>query len=322
MGTCSRGGGIHRLIYSFHMPLFFIISGILFAAKPRTYASFADFRQESWRIIVKYGIPFFIFTTIGSIVKYVIYGEVNFKLGIYEMYNKIGSVELLSVHLWFLVLLAIAKIIMPYLLRASRESSTRKITLFLLLVLLANSISLHSYSIPMRLGSVFSVLTFVYLGYLMKDKVLLLLENRRFKLYSLLFFPVFIFLSFFNGPVAVNVPVHNDMLIYLVCAIYGTLLTFYVSSFNNRLFEYIGKNSLLIYCVHMIWIAILIWLINMMFGTAYKEQINLPLSLCILGGIFVLLVSILTSWLISPIYKRLSQIINKLLTSPIKSYNL
>ena len=52
---------MHKMIYSFHMPMFFIISGFLFNTKKYENVAFSKFIKREF---IKYIIPYFVFAAV------------------------------------------------------------------------------------------------------------------------------------------------------------------------------------------------------------------------------------------------------------------
>lgn len=55
------------VIFSFHMPLFFFISGVLFSPP-------VGFRNLIFKTIIKYFLPFVFFSVLGFLLKYFFWG--------------------------------------------------------------------------------------------------------------------------------------------------------------------------------------------------------------------------------------------------------
>lgn len=68
----------HQLIYSFHMPAFMFISGLLFRAK-------TDKKSQVKNILLSYGVPYLFFSFLWWIFKFVLSGIVNSQLGLTDL---------------------------------------------------------------------------------------------------------------------------------------------------------------------------------------------------------------------------------------------
>ena len=91
----------HQLIYSFHMPAFMFISGLLFRTK-------ADKKSQVKNILLSYGVPYLFFSLLWWIFKFVLSGIVNSQLGLADLL--LIPVFPIS-FMWFLYALLIIEII-------------------------------------------------------------------------------------------------------------------------------------------------------------------------------------------------------------------
>lgn len=88
--------GLYLLVYAFHMPAFAIISG---------YFSKSDSpsRRQMARVITDIVVPYVIFETVWTLVKWLVEGQAN------------PNLTRPSWTLWFLLALAIFRLVLPYL---------------------------------------------------------------------------------------------------------------------------------------------------------------------------------------------------------------
>lgn len=68
----------HQLIYSFHMPAFMFISGLLFRVKD-------DKKSQIKNILLSYGVPYVFFSFLWWMFKFVLSGIVNSQLGVADL---------------------------------------------------------------------------------------------------------------------------------------------------------------------------------------------------------------------------------------------
>ena len=116
-------------------------------------------------------------------------------------------------------------------------------------------------------------------------------------------FPIFILLSLLNKTINISVPVYNDGIVFLICALYGTMLVLTISCHRMpKLIEYLGKNSLVVFSLHAIWITMVTEAFNYLFGTSYIPMENLPIHLVLVGGVIVIAMTVLSTALVLPVY--------------------
>ncbi|MGE7115104.1 acyltransferase family protein [Lysinibacillus sp. NPDC047702] len=246
-----------KIIYSFHMPLFFFLSGYLFSVKK--YNSLGKFISNKSRSLL---IPYFIFSIL-SLIYYAttplfISNEINWpKLFVGFFYsNGISGWLDYNVALWFLTCLFVVEIIFYFILK--KITSTK----LLVTVLLVFSIVgyLDSIYMPIRLpwsiDIAFSAIVFFGLGYISKTVGLInSVLNQKVKL---LVITLPIFLLFINQMIKDNYIIDmnnnrlNDYYNFYTPAICGILLTIiFASLLKSNFIEYLGKNSLVILATHL-----------------------------------------------------------------------
>ena len=110
-------------------------------------------------------------------------------------------------------------------------------------------------------------------------------------------------LVFLNRTVNLAVPIYNDFLVYMICALYGTIMTLQIATYKlPLLIEYIGKNSLVVFSLHSIWINIFVGLLNNNLGTSYVPMVDIPFYYVLVGGVIVTAMTALSTVLVLPIY--------------------
>lgn len=241
------------IIYSFHMPLFFFISGYLFKNKDITIRSF---------MIGKIGT---------LLIPYSIYAAISFPFGIALNYLKEEPIDLL-VHvknylflngsvgwnspLWFLVVLFLVDISYFILKKVQINSFVVGTILFLL----AFWFSMTGQRYPLGVNIVFLGLLFFYLGNETKKRKVIDYLNQKSinKLIVLLFLATIniLFGSILNPRVSVY---HNELgnfVYFSLGALAGIYFLFLIiSSFQSfTFFNFYGKNTLLILATHYFFI--------------------------------------------------------------------
>ena len=99
-------------------------------------------------------------------------------------------------------------------------------------------------------------------------------------------------------------PVFNDFYLYLAGAIIGIIITMWFSNrINSRFLEFLGRNSLILFAIHGIWLRGYAFLLSYIMGEKYMCMKNIPHILCIPGLIFVLVMSVITYFCIKDIYR-------------------
>lgn len=248
-------------IYSFHMPAFFIISGMIFKKK-------AELKELSMRQLIRKRAsrllyPYFVFGAI-FLIRYgfqIIIGSGNEDILITYTINLLTLVGVGV--LWFLSTLFLSEILFAFIMKHNTRIQIISFLALLAFTIITsfiegttlawdgNIVSIHMYFI--LLYRTFSAVIFLMIGYYtieLVDKC-----NKSLDiLFILLFFPISVLLSQINGDVDLNKFFLGNPLIYYISAIIGSGTLIYISKlFNNiRLLVFYGRNSLLIMGTHTI----------------------------------------------------------------------
>lgn len=286
------------LIFAFHMPLFFFISGLLFTSPHTSYT-------KKWvlKVIIRYSIPFLFFTVLGVFASFILNGSLNIRRALYQFIIYIGMDECITGSLWYLGVLIMSLILVLPLVRFS-NNTVRKAIVVCCLIILSYYLSRCDYIIPFRLKAIFTTTLFIFMGYYFKDYI------NRVRTVSwkwfLLALPVFFATALSNKTVNVSIPVYNDYAIFFISASLGIFITLWVSGLNilnhSRILSFFGENSLVIFCTHKIWIVVFVKILNLLTNNQYMYMVDLPNSYSILVGLLVLVVSIPTVYVIRPMY--------------------
>ena len=231
-------------LYSFHMPLFFIISGLLIR-----YTNINE-RDMNGIIVSKFKsliIPYIFFELVAIFI-WMCQNEFTLSALRWNvvdsilMYCKAGTT-------WFLFALFVSEIIFILLLKyiKSNKMSTL-ITVILFLIPLIVKTENHNILVLFRC---FIANGFLYVGYDGYD----LLINRDIKFINIiLLFFINIILSYFNGLVDLWSLQFRNIFLYTICSILGSLSIIYLFKKlkQSRVLKYLGRNSLVIMGTHQI----------------------------------------------------------------------
>lgn len=289
------------VIFSFHMPLFFIISGMLLLP-----SKFEDFSYGKWakNILKKYIPPLVFFSILGGIVRFALYGMPDWNQMVKDFILHMSSDELLTGAIWFLSMLAFVMLLIPFLIRPEKfKTGGGKICIMVTLSLFAYLLSKIPFTLPFLIKTIPIALLFVYIGYIAKNEILEKTNSMTAKKYIILLLPVFLLFVVLNRTVNLAVPAYNDFFVYLFCALFGILMTLQISTYRMpRFIEYLGKNSLIVFSLHAIWISIFTDILNRILGTTYAPMVDMPLHYVLIGGIIVTMLTLLSTMLVSPIF--------------------
>lgn len=243
---------VFQYIYSFHMPLFFFISGMLFA--PSKYKSTSDYIKKKAKSLL---IPYFFFYIVCLVywyfVEYKLFGrsgDTTFLREFYLMFS--GCVSIAGGPLWFLPSLFCVEILYWFV-----HSQCRKYQGGICAIIMAviGYFCIHNHFCPQIFGllQALVVIPFFSIGYLLIKKTDALLESHWITKVSIICVAIFIqyllldYSSFDIGGFELG-----NYYIYLPMAFSG--IAFYLMLAliikKNFILEWIGRNSLPIFAFH------------------------------------------------------------------------
>ncbi len=263
------------------------------------------------KMVFKYIFPLVFFSLIGVIAKLIIFGSINIRsLGAQIIFH-IGSSEILTGSTWFLGILPISLILTFVLVqiknkvRIVNNDIVKDVIIIILLSLLSFLATKIPFRIPFLLNTIFTTTLFCHIGYNCKNYILKIINTECFKRLGWISILFVLLITYINGMVNVSIPTYGNYILFLVGAIAGITMVFWLSSFNFlRFLDYFGKNSLIIFCLHQIPIALFTLLANHFLQSTIRPIVNMPIYLCIIGTLFVMIFSILIVKVISPIYYK------------------
>lgn len=245
---------IQKYIYSFHMPLFFFLSGYLFVKEK--YPSFKKLIHAKVKTLL---VPYFLFSIL-SLIVYVIYGLthkyklIEFKtmvIQILYLTNKVVWNEVL----WFLVCLFVVEA-MFY----SLPKTKAKFTLvFCAIVGCALSFTTDYFILPWGVGVAFTAIVFYGIGNLIKNtKIENKITSPNIVIFIICFTTNAVIGGVLNTIVYMSDTRYGNFIYFYIAAITGIVAYIQISQFFSKYnlitkaLEYLGKNSIVIVGTHYI----------------------------------------------------------------------
>ena len=245
---------LHMLVYSFHMPFFFFVSGLLFSTKGMAFVPFLKTKAKS--LIVPY-ILLNIFCVILSIPIYFfpdVFVTTNLSTPVHDLLTLVDG-EFGSVFAppsWFLITLFFVMIISFFVI---------KLKIYWQLLILCAAIAMSYvailYQFPLNIDTIPGAFVFFFIGYMLKGYA----KDLSIKLWlaMVLFIVVsaiYICLSLYNGPVAINNIIGSTYWLFWITALFGitglyliaNILTIHTHS--KQLVRFISNGTILILCLH------------------------------------------------------------------------
>ena len=252
-GHTYDGRNLHLFIYSFHMPLFFFISGLLF--KENKYANFILFVNKKAKTLLLPYMSFYIITYLYWFFierhyrpEYNVSFEIPLIGLVYGTYY--GKYMSPNVVLWFLTCLFVTETFLYFILKLFKNVKTR------ILVFVIFAISGYLFSLintlppPFSSGVALMALLFMGSGYLFKKSLVFHLSkiSRVYcLLLSIILFIFVYFLSMNNGKVSMASMNYGNPILFITYAYIGIMATILLSySINkNSVLQYFGVNTLI-----------------------------------------------------------------------------
>ncbi len=260
-GHTLSGGPVQTYVYSFHIPLFFLISGLVYHDRG---TNFKDFTKKKARQLL---IPYFIFGII-SIIIYSIFGSfvahalgrggnhfniINNILGLIYGNAKTGNLRY-NTALWFLPCLFCTNELFYILRRILKKHHFVICYISIIASIVIEQVG--EVVLPFGLETAFIMLVFFELGYVIYNERDLFRRIFKTKVVNYLCAILFIItgcvFSAVNGRVRYSVGIYTNLVLFYLSSwmgIMGYLLISY-SIGNNRVIDNIGKSSLAILVLH------------------------------------------------------------------------
>lgn len=255
LGHCLPENNIFRqYIYTFHMPLFFIISGIFY----KKLDVKEQLKKDIKLLIIPYCITSLIIIAIKTVAKI---GSINnmirnFTKWAMAMLYGSGDIDtFMNIHIepigtiWFLLSLFWIRFIFNLIMKIDRKY------LRVLIIVILNIIGFILPKIvwlPLSLETAFIAINFYYVGYILNNKKML--DRINGKVFAICFI-IWIIGSKFIVTYCVN-NYYNLYYLNIIIGIIGTINVIYLCKkiesikYINDILSWIGKNSLYILCIH------------------------------------------------------------------------
>lgn len=287
-GHCSNPYLLKNFIFSFHMPLFFFLSGVTFSTagqiKPFTL-------KKTKSILIPYLtfgiITYFFWLTIGRHFGTDASLNIEWWIPLLGMLysNGINNWLVHNTPLWFLPCLFLSEIFLFLL--SNKLKSKRLIITLLSISVIGFLFSLTSVPrLPWSFNILPQSLFLLSIGYFLRNKFNFNSKVvRDFGITSVLGIVVFV-LSVYNGPVDMNENHYGNYFLFLASAICGIGMIVLISKMikSNNLIGFIGKNTLVIFTLHGVAISINKGILKFVFGVnlnIFDQNIFLNMLLAI-----------------------------------------
>lgn len=252
-GHIIHNGSVFQYIYSFHMPLFFFISGVLFI--PSKYKSTSDYIKKKVKSLL---IPYFFFYITclvwWYVIEYHLFGRSGDTTFVHELCLMFaGRVSTAGGPLWFLPCLFCVEVLYWFI-----HNEHRKYQAMICAVIMAvvGCLCIHYHFRPQVFGllqALVMIPIFAIGHYLSQDKIDLLLESHWMTKFSIMCIALVVqYLLLDYSTLNLGQFVLDNYYTYLPIAFSGIVFYLMLALILKRYFilEWIGKNSLPIFAFH------------------------------------------------------------------------
>lgn len=313
-GHLSNPDFVTNIIYSFHMPLFFFLSGLVFSANPDV----SKFMLKKAKSIL---IPYFIF----GILTYMFWLFIGRKYGadatmdlpwwkpIIGMFYSVGTNGWMqhNIPLWFLTCLYLSELFLLLLLKI-----TKNIAVWLICIsVIGYILSLYAIPIfPWSLNTVPQAMLFLGAGFLAKRFI-----REPKNVYAFMIFAICILGAYFieplNGRVDMNSNSYGNWLLFVTSAALGISAIIVLSQKINFTFvNMVGQHTLIIFLLHGVATSVFKGVV--VFGLGFSLDIfesNITVNLLLTTAVLLSLTALsmvitkITPWAVGAKHNKLLQ---------------
>lgn len=298
-----------KFVCSFHVVLFFLLSGYTFSLKN----SFTEFFKKKFKRIM---IPYFIWA-VAYLIPFFIFGmKTGDKLGTEQTFNMIFSIKNIlyangnnaalkqNSSLWFLPALFTMEIVYYFIIKHTNKSKKKESFMFLLLLIVGFIFSNKCHIVfPWGINTVINLGIFFYLGYILKEyKIFEEVNTRILLILSLI---IGLFSCYYGNKIHISyIDFYYGNYIYMVLSgIFLSIFTICVSKLimQSKILEYVGRNTMGILIFHKLVVIIF----QTKLGYISQLIMNSNIFIETFLGIVVSIISILISLFITKIVKNI-----------------
>lgn len=269
---CDKLSPLNKYIMSFHVPIFFMISGFIFSVKENT-----KYKDFIWKKFKRIMIPYFVFGFL-FLIPFILFGnglgamldresEINIFKNIFGIFYGNGHDGLLRQNssLWFLPCIFVTQQIFYFVekLNEKYKNGSKKIFIYSLTTIIALVLGFVSYSIPhIRLPWGIDVAIVLSFFFAIGKIINLLYDKWKDKKYNKLIGIVLLIVGYIlsapNTAVSCMNHEYGNYWLFAISAVVTSLgFIFFIQGWKkNRILEYIGNNTIGILIFHKLVIVL------------------------------------------------------------------
>ena len=289
-------------IFSFHMPLFFMLSGM--CCNLEKYKNIKGFLKHKFSTLIK---PYFIFSVVGFIICLFIpkwrISALSLETLKQLLYN--AQPELLHVgQIWFLVALFFSNILFYIIEKKLFNKSNKYLKIIFYIMLAIVGYKIYGWinipyfgRLPWKIDVSITATIFLALGYYIKKIDLIEkigISKLNIVIILWLLFINILFGTILNGYVNICNCDYGNFILYYFSAISGCII-FCLLGYKlqkMKLLSYYGKNSLSMFSIHSMFLSLSEFVLYLIYNKNYYIMQNIPIKICIIIAICIYLLLI------------------------------
>lgn len=243
---------LQYFIYTFHMPAFFIINGILLRYSSRLNRSFfLIIKSKIYTLLV----PYLFFEVLGVLLDIVNHGfYANYKGFIFNYIYNVVTVQCSNYVDWFLIALFIAQILFTVF---YKSKCNKKVLLFISFILISGTLLLPQVQLTRIMKQAMIAYGMLLIGYYCNEILTSKLSVGEVAVALI----ITLIAAATNYKVDINYAIINNPLMFLAGGIGGTYFILQMSQskiFSRlKILNFLGKNTLIIMGIHPILIGVI-----------------------------------------------------------------
>lgn len=249
LGHTALPKSLLNIIYSFHMPLFFFISGYLYSKEKYSTDIMVVFKSKFNTLLW----PFFTFSIFAIILNY-IFVQHNMSFVLFELKDTILGIHNINGPLWFLTALFMVEIIFS---QTNRYKNYDFIILLIVIIGFINAFYFQ-FRIIYNIDIALIGILYFYIGYKVRDFNLL---NISLKIKMSLLILLSFLLVVFSYKTEFNMMYHiyGDIYNFIIASFSGIALVLIISkiidkfNYMKKILIWLGVNSLIILATHFLY---------------------------------------------------------------------
>lgn len=245
MGVSIGFQAFNQIIYCFHVPLFFICSGFLYQHLTEKQ-NFADFGKGVLKRLIAYGVPYFVFSLITYIMKYVFSSNINSAQDERLLYTLFVNP---MAPYWFLYTLFFLFLFSPII--KSKIDATIRIAVGIILYMLS-AFSLLSF-LPKEIFSCVNSICYYLIWFVFGMAISYFGFDKRFKKWFIVSFFLFLGLKLYSIFKMAEIGGFSLVLTFLACfGILGFVGDVYKNNKQTPIMAILSRYTMPIFLMHTI----------------------------------------------------------------------